>query len=279
MGLLAFGFMYWMVHRKAGLKWMAIAAVTVSMLGIYFVYRGLLEGNLAWLERPFAGFQFSRNFGLTSEDILNRWAYYLNGLLIVRDHVLSGIGPGAFSVVYPQYHDAWVATPRDSYDIGRRPVHAHNDFLEAFVELGIPGGILYLAMFVCAVGYVLRAGADPDHPHRTRILLLGASLITLATNALMDMPLQYPTAPATAAILMGAIASEHIQRAYRTTPIWPSLRLRPAVAAGLAGAAGILWVLCLIDDWNLRHAHVLLKQGVFRTIETGGDEEEPEIGG
>ncbi len=36
------------------------------------------------------------------------------------------------------------------------PAHAHNDFLEHAAELGLPGGLLYLSLYVCLFVFTLQ---------------------------------------------------------------------------------------------------------------------------
>jgi O-antigen ligase/tetratricopeptide (TPR) repeat protein len=73
------------------------------------------------------------------------------------------------------------------------PIHAHNDFLEMFAELGIPGGLVYLAMFVCLLVFTIKtlfSNAEED----TKL----ASVFTLmafagyAIDTLFNFPTERP---------------------------------------------------------------------------------------
>jgi hypothetical protein len=82
--------------------------------------------------------------------------------------------------------------------------------------------------------------------------------------------LQLPTAPAVAAISMGALASEYLR--FNRGRMWaPSLPRRRWMVLGLVACLGGAWALCLTDDWRLREAHGALKGGIVRIITTGGD--------
>ncbi len=190
---------------------------------------------------------------------------------MARDHLVAGVGLGNFHNTYPQYHDAVVATPRHAYDLFVRPQHAHNDVLQAFIETGLLGGALFLAILCCAIAYAIKVGARAGNPRDMRTLLLGMSLLTLLVNALADFPLQLPTAPAIAALLVGGIVSEHVGRA----PAAGRMRSWPMPAAATLGLLAMLagaWALCLFDDWKLRQANLLLKQFIVRITNGSMDE-------
>jgi O-antigen ligase len=102
---------------------------------------------------------------------------------------LVGHGPGAFRVLYPSWErehrrpagqgaaDAAFAGPQQ---------HAHNDYLEALVERGLPG-VVSLAGVVCVV---LSAGW---RSRRRSVAPAGAAAVAaLAAVALVDFPLARP---------------------------------------------------------------------------------------
>jgi hypothetical protein len=60
--------------------------------------------------------------------------------------------------------------------------------VQAFVELGILGGLAYLSIFFLLVKTAWQTGGR-------MVLCLSAGIVGLGANALMDFPLQLPMAP------------------------------------------------------------------------------------
>jgi hypothetical protein len=211
------------------------------------------------------------------EDVRGRLAYNLNGLMIVWDHWFNGVGPGGFFTVYPLYHDAVMPTPLRDYDVLARPLHAHNDALQAFIEMGVPGGLLYAGLLGVPLIYALRIGTR-DAEKRVSLwpLFAGASLLTVGFNALLDFPLQLPTAPATAALLIGGLVAQTLTRLPASFARLPFSRFSPlrrgavvlALALVVTGSAAA-WQ----DDCLRRQAHQLLKSALSRTASGIVDEE------
>jgi O-antigen ligase len=66
-------------------------------------------------------------------------------LHMIKDHPFGGVGPGNFQQVFERVYN-----PELNAD-GRRGVHAHNDWLQQFGELGLPGGIAYLILWAAVL--------------------------------------------------------------------------------------------------------------------------------
>jgi len=116
-----------------------------------------------------------------------RAAYNINSLAIVKDHPL-GVGVGAWKLAYPQYAYALVKTPPGGFGETLRPSRAHNDLMQAFVELGILGGLAYIVIFFMLIQTAWKTGGR-------MVLCLSTAVVGLGANALMDFPLQLPLAP------------------------------------------------------------------------------------
>lgn len=106
------------------------------------------------------------------------------------DRPLTGRDPGAFEVTYP----AWERASRPDRRGDRRFIgpqqHAHNDYLEALVERGLPGALVLAGVVSVLLGSAVRrvrAGSDA-----LPVVTGAASLAALATTALVDFPLARP---------------------------------------------------------------------------------------
>ncbi|MCB1877507.1 MAG: O-antigen ligase family protein [Chromatiales bacterium] len=104
---------------------------------------------------------------------------------IVKDYPLIGTGPGSFRSVFPLYKDRELGAR--FYD------HAHNDYLEVWVEQGIVG----LGLLTAAVGSLLLAmvrGLRHRRDPLYRSLLFGSlvACLSLSAHALVDFNWQIP---------------------------------------------------------------------------------------
>jgi O-antigen ligase len=73
----------------------------------------------------------------------NRLLYWGHALEVVKQHPLTGLG-----------YENWVGYYRAHYDPQGEEIH--NTTLESLTELGVPGGLLFLAMLSIAVGMNIR---------------------------------------------------------------------------------------------------------------------------
>ncbi len=74
-----------------------------------------------------------------------RLLMWRTSLAMIRVEPLAGVGLGRYTFAYPCAQQS-VATAGEA-GFGVNAVHAHNDYLEAAAELGVPGGLLLLAVF------------------------------------------------------------------------------------------------------------------------------------
>ncbi|MEQ8369039.1 MAG: O-antigen ligase family protein [Alphaproteobacteria bacterium] len=114
----------------------------------------------------------------------------------IADRPWLGYGLGAFPEVYQLYRDERVAAATPRFD------HAHSSPLELVVELGLPAGVLMMAVvgglaIRCAVGVFVRR-------RRTTYPAMGVAAVALiAVHGLVDFPLATPAVGALFAWLLG----------------------------------------------------------------------------
>jgi O-antigen ligase len=101
-------------------------------------------------------------------------------------HPLMGCGYGNWKIASIPY----IRVLTDDLYV---PVHAHNDFVEAFAELGIPGGLLYLALFACILVFTVktfRSGTDND----AKLIAVFSFLAFLgySVDAFFNFPMERP---------------------------------------------------------------------------------------
>lgn len=275
------------------------------------------------------------------DEIGGRLAYNLNSLAIIKDHPFNGVGLGSFYGIYPAYYDTLVVTPTNSYNVMARPQRTHTDLMQAFDEMGIPGGIFYAGVFVLGIAMafrlggmraggfggklvgagmlsgilamalflehqgmlaldqpwnwvleivlggaiagflacaladwrVLRASKDAYDDIQLMGLMTGIGLLTIAINALMDFPMQLPTAPATAMFFIGVITMLY-KRQYPAAVWGPKVELRTGRLGPLVLVAilGLSWLWAMWDAHKFRQGNILLKAAMVRIFSGVSDD-------
>lgn len=113
-----------------------------------------------------------------------RMTYWQVGLLIARDHWLLGVGPGNFGTVYGYYRFLDAHTVR----------MAHNDYLQAFVDTGVFGFILFVGFWVY---FVVWGGARVlrESDRSTRFVLAGmyGGVLAFLVHAFFDFHFMNPS--------------------------------------------------------------------------------------
>ena len=202
-----------------------------------------------------------------SHSISSRLSYNLNSLMILRDNPLNGTGIGSFHTVYPMYHSALRPTPEPGYSIKARPQRTHNDLMQAFVELGLLGGLLMTGCFVALVFMVLRLQGFGANTAQDKLpLFLGISLFTLCVNATGDFPFQMPTAPAVLFIFFAVLTGLTREKFGETALHGPSRSFTPPKWGWFAAAlaTGVVMVLIIQGDMFRRSSAQNLKMAMAR---------------
>jgi len=112
--------------------------------------------------------------------------YWSNVKTIVRDFPLFGTGLGTFASVYPAYEKASDLNPG-------KLSHAHNDYLEYSLELGLVGGILLFGGIIFMVIHSFLIWRVRRHPLVKGLALGGIiSLISILIHSFTDFNLHIP---------------------------------------------------------------------------------------
>ncbi len=204
-------------------------------------------------------------------DLGPRVAYNINALAMIADEPLTGVGIGAYHTAYPKYHNALYPTPRNGYNIEARPQRTHNDLMQAFVEQGIPSGILHIMVFALT----LIAAWKLSSPAGRKTFgffpaFLATGITGMGINAIGDFPLQMPTAPALLFFLFGIMhameKNQNIQTMAGTTK-YP-LKLKKPILILMATALAVATVTITQDNYNRRQGAQMLK-GVMGRAKMG----------
>ena len=115
-----------------------------------------------------------------------RLAFWQHAIAYTKAHPLKGAGYGNWKL-------EGIEPSKDIFNELSVPLHAHNDFLEFFAELGLPGGILYLSIFVCIAWYSFRFIIKGDKGEIEGILILSTiGLVAYGVDAFFNFPIERP---------------------------------------------------------------------------------------
>ena len=193
-----------------------------------------------------------------------RMAYNLNGLAMIKDRPFHGVGIGAFHTAYPAYYQAVCPTPPDGFSMYARPSRMHNDLEQAFVELGILGGLAYLGVFLMLLIMTWRIGnsAKTGEPSLLSLCLM-TGIVGLGINSLMDFPLQLPLSPTLLWSFAGMLTGIYVMHVEKTD-VGPRIKWFPPrfiyILLTIAAVAGG-WAI-FRDDWSRRKGDQYLKVAI-----------------
>jgi O-antigen ligase len=177
-GLLALGLLLWLAPARAG-RGAARWAAAVSLLALLAI---AISG----------GPTLARLLG-TDIDSEERVAVYERVIAAIEDHPLTGTGLGSFRLVFPSYRTPAI---KNLYD------RAHNDYLEAALELGIPAAVCQVAAIFWLALVCLRGARRRRRDAVFPCLGLAASVL-VGAHALTDFSLQIPAVATVYAFVLG----------------------------------------------------------------------------
>lgn len=131
-----------------------------------------------------------------------RGGVFEQALLLARERPLTGQGAGSFEAVFPPY-------------AGNIPLHfdhAHNDFLQFWIEYGLIGSAPLLAFVLVSLGFAIGAMRRRSSLYRSGVGFGTAlALISLAIHSFTDFNLQIPANAATFVVVaaLAVVANHH----------------------------------------------------------------------
>jgi O-antigen ligase/tetratricopeptide (TPR) repeat protein len=141
---------------------------------------------------------------LNQEGSGGRLGFWKDGFDYARRHPILGCGIGNWKLVSIPY-------VRETTNELIVPYHAHNDFIEMTADLGFPGGLLFAALFVLLLLYVIKTWRSPVHDEIRFISLF--SLIGLSVyffDAFLNFPAERPATQVLFAFISAAICSAYL---------------------------------------------------------------------
>jgi O-antigen ligase len=110
-----------------------------------------------------------------------RFFVWNNSLKIIAEHPLFGVGQGNF-------HEQYVSLLPSDIPDKRKLTHAHNDWLNITAISGIPGGLIFLVLWLVVLRKILSARNVPPSGDQENDLSLPALLgcIVFISTALFE---------------------------------------------------------------------------------------------
>jgi O-antigen ligase len=137
--------------------------------------------------------QLSENDPLAGGE--GRVALWRDALALIREHPWTGVGLGCFEHAFTRVRSVQLTYVAD---------HAHNDYLDAAAELGIPCAAILFGLFIWLVFRMLRASIR-TRSSLTRSLALGSlgGTSALLVHSLADFNLHIPANALVFSVIMG----------------------------------------------------------------------------
>jgi O-antigen ligase len=82
---------------------------------------------------------------LSLDTLEGRFEIWSHALSAIQDFPITGLGLNTFQQIVPVFYPLYSFSP--DFDIG----HAHNEFLQATLDLGLPGLIAFLSLYLIAL--------------------------------------------------------------------------------------------------------------------------------
>lgn len=156
---------------------LALLALLAIVFGILLAFQSEVVRN--WV----TGFNFAANPALsliTFEGRLELWSRAIYG---IQDFPFTGMGMNAFRKVMPVLYPLFLMHP--DMDIG----HAHNEYLQAALDLGIPGLIAFIGLYIGAFWMLIDIWKSTRHPppNTDHYLLLAAHYSLFARSLTLGL--------------------------------------------------------------------------------------------
>jgi putative inorganic carbon (HCO3(-)) transporter len=122
-----------------------------------------------------------------TNSVQGRWELWQRGIYMIQDFPFTGVGLGMFTLVGNLLYPLFI--------ISEYPEHAHNIYLQAAIEHGLPGLIAFAALFMLLVCMVIQAIRRSRVPIQ-RALALGllGTLVVYLLHGIVDSITAYARA-------------------------------------------------------------------------------------
>ena len=174
--------LYWVVATRRLTRGTVLLFTSLLLVDVWVV------GNFFGIERVVQRLEQTTLQGEQRDEVS------FDALTAIADYPVTGVGAGSFYAVFPIYQRGEVPLYYD---------HAHNDYAEFAVELGLPATALLGGAVLLSLGVALRAQRQ-RHDRLMKGVALGAGMgmLALLIHSAVDFNLQIPANAALFVVLM-----------------------------------------------------------------------------
>jgi len=213
------------------MRWMAGSVLIVVVSAAALVVFEL--GNNVIPQIPRAGVPTDATWSL--DTLEGRFEVWSRAIYAIQDFPITGMGLNAFRNVAPVLYPLFLVPP--DYDIA----HAHNEFLQAALDLGLPGLIAFSALYISAFGMLRRIWRSAESIQwlvslRVIALGLGGGLFAHAVYGMTDAVALGAKPGVLFWVILGLIVGlfEQVERTQRAPPILASSQGQASSETALA---------------------------------------------
>lgn len=188
---------------KTRLLYVVVPIVLTIAASLYMQQSGRFEGMLSG----------------ENDSLRIRLVYWQNSVAAIKEHALLGVGVDNYPLWHNKYSNAIAHTWTLQENF--RVTHLHNDYLQAFADQGIPGGITYTLFWAMIVWLGFIAARSP---HGAWPIVVAGALMASFGNSLFNFTYHRPTP----VLFLGILAGLLVAAAANTRPI-KLFSLRPTI--------------------------------------------------
>ena len=186
------GFQFFKQRNKDILLFNAGGILLGLVIAYFFSLLSLNAAKSSYVDESSIGFAtaLDRVAGINSAEDGSR-----NQRLFLWDHAFHyGLQHPFMGCGYGNWKIASIPPIKYLVDDLSVPVHAHNDFLEFFAELGFPGGLLFLSLFLTIAYYTARVVLSPTAGQVNKIIAFFSllAMIGYGVDAFFNFPIERP---------------------------------------------------------------------------------------
>jgi O-antigen ligase/tetratricopeptide (TPR) repeat protein len=178
-------------EKKLDLGLLRIGMVIAPIVIAFFISQVELSNTLSSQQEQSQSFgsvtsRFESIAATNDESNQVRFRLWAHAIDYTKKHPLMGCGVGNWKIASIPYQRT---ITNDLYV----PIHAHNDFLEVFAELGILGGLLYISIFVTLIVFTWKTFfSNASEDTKLASLFSFIALLTYMVDAMFNFPIERP---------------------------------------------------------------------------------------